>query len=531
MSHDADPTRRSLLRGLIGLGGATLAAGALGACKPDDTGEPDVVDDDDITWDETVDIVIVGAGGAGLTAAVEALEALGSEGTVVLLEKSGAAGGSTAVSGGVIQAAGTSWQSDHGITGDDTSHHYEYYMQTAEGTADADLVATLTDRAPEALTWLADHGLSYVSVYGVSEIPTVDDAHMIDRIHVPGGGGGDVAAPGTGAVHTAALQAAAEDLGADLRTQAPVTSLVWSDEDGVVGVIADIDGTPTAIRASRAVILASGGFDRNTELARAFSPQQLWELETGVCYCAPDNTGDGMLMGMDLGADLAGMGGTIGVPAVSMGSAPLNAAMAAVPGIWVNRYGQRFVNEATHYAYAMRAVFQQEGHDAWAIFDDDVAALGGEVLGGLWGSWSEDLSDEIASGLVVTAPTVAALADALGINAVQLQRTMDEYNADMAGGTDPVFGKDMGLAPLDTGPFYAVKVTSVNLGSCGGLRIDTNTRVIDVHGDPIPGLLAAGMVAGGFIGPYYPGSGTAILSTVVFGRIAGAQAANRAPRA
>jgi fumarate reductase flavoprotein subunit len=286
------------------------------------------------------------------------------------------------------------------------------------------------------------------------------------------------------------------------------------DSDGeVVGVTATIDGEDVNFGAEKAVILASGGMDWNTNLARAYSPQQLWELETGVCLCAEENTGDGMVMGMGVGADLAGLGGTIGYPSLRIGR--------NFPGIWVNRYGQRFVNEAGHYAYVMRAVFQQENHMAWGIFDDDVAALGGAQIGG----WSEDLSEEIANGTIKTGETLEDLADELGVDATALQATVDRWNADMASTEDTLYGRTDALEPLETGPWYAARSTSTNLGSCGGLRIDTNARVMSLWGEPIPRLYAAGMVAGGFIGPYYPGSGTAILATVVFGRIAGQNAA------
>ena len=184
--------------------------------------------------------------------------------------------------------------------------------------------------------------------------------------------------------------------------------------------------------------------------------------------------------------------------------------LPTVPGVWVNTFGQRFVNEETHYSYAMRAVFDQQQHIAWAVFDETIKGLGGAAVGGIWGAWSEDLSEEIASGKVKTGAVVGV-----------------EGRADLGvgNGMDSVFGKQQGLQAIDTGPYYATRVTSVNLGSCGGLRIDSQCRVIDVTGAAIAGLFAAGMVAGGYIGPYYPGSGTAVMGTIVFGRIAGKAAA------
>jgi urocanate reductase len=227
---------------------------------------------------------------------------------------------------------------------------------------------------------------------------------------------------------------------------------------------------------------------------------------------------------MELGADLAGLGGTIGVSSTMIGVAPLAAGLPEVPGIWVNQYGQRFVNEGAHYAYVMRAVFQQEEHLAWAVFDEGVREMGGAAIGGIWGPWSEDLSEEISSGMVRFGDTLRALGSSTGVNGAQLEATVAKWNEDMEGGADTLFRKEVGLVALNRAPYYATLVSEVNLGSCGGLRINTQAQVMDVKGEVIPRLYAGGMVAGGFIGPYYPGSGTAINATVTFGRLAGQNA-------
>jgi fumarate reductase flavoprotein subunit len=490
--------------------GATLAVGSvvattLSACKQDD---------EEVEWNEETDVIVVGAGGAGLTAAIEALR---DGAAVLLLEKAEEHGGNTALSGGVIQAAGTAPQVEAGVTDDTPDDHYDYYEQAGEGIPTPELLRVLTDSAPDAITFMEGLGLPYNAVYGVGPIPTVDPELMVDRIHVPG----DEVVVGAGAGHVAVLHAEVDSLGGEIRTEARVHELIVDPVDGVVGVRVEMAGVMRNIRALRGVVLASGGFDWSLELARAYSPQQLWELETGLCLCSPTNTGDGMVMGMEVGADLAGLGGTIGVPGVAIGAGALAPGLPEFAGIWVNKYGRRFMNEEAHYAYAMRGVFDQEDHLAWAIFDDTVAQLGGSVISGIWGTWSEDLSEEIASGLVIRADTLAALGTALGANPGELAGSVAKWNADMVGGVDTVYGKVSALEPIETGPFYAVQVTSVNLGTCGGLKINANTQVMSLYGDPIPRLYAAGMVTGGFIGPYYPGSGTAILGTVVFGRLAG----------
>lgn len=511
--------RRAFLKGMLVAGVAASGTTFLTGCgSQSSTG---------VEWDEETDVVVIGAGGTGLVAAIEAVETNSAK--VVVLEKGIASGGSTSISGAVIQAAGTNFQKEFGKGADDSvEKHTEFWLLESEGIAHPELVKLLAAKAPEAIEWCVAHGLSYVDVYSVSRLPGIDPALNLARIHVPGGRGTKAQA-GTGEVHIAVLYDAAIDLGVDIRTESPVSTLVADDDKTVVGVKALINGEEKYIKANRGVVLAAGSIDHNKEMARELAAQQLWELETGLCLCAPTNTGDGIKMAMSLGADLAGLGGTIGVPFVSMGAAKLNQEVPEIPGIWVNKYGMRFVDEASHYAFAMRAVFNQEDHLAWAIFDENVKNLGGAALGGIWGPMTDDLSEEIASGRVIKGETLEDLAQQLNTNAAQLTLTINSWNDDMAnGGVDTLFGKSEGLVPLDQAPYYATRVTSVNLGNVGGLKIDSEARVIDVHGDPIPNLYAGGMNAGGFIGPYYPGSGTAVGATVVFGRIAGQNASKAA---
>ncbi len=514
MSQDLVPevSRRGFLKVMGIAGGMAATSGLLAGCAPQKA--------EGVTWDKTADVVILGGGGAGLAAAVSASKA-GAGKSVIVLEKGAVVGGSTSISGGVIQAAGTKYEAEFKNVSDDTPEkHFKFYKQTGEGYVNEELVRVLTDNAPAAIDWMVGLGLNYVNTYAVSPNPMVDEQYRLPRIHVPAGQG-ETAKAGTGASHIAVLDKVAKDLGVEVMLNTAGKSLVMDDAGNVVGVRAEAGGKTMMIKANKGVIIATSGFDRDKELCKAFSLQQLWELETGVCYTALGDTGDGIRMGMAAGADLAGLGGTIGVEAVTMGADPLAEGVTAVPGIWVNKYGQRFVNEATHYAFSIRAVFNQEGHQAWAIFDDKVRQMGGAVLGGIWGAWSDDLAAEIAAGKVYKADTLEDLAKAIGVNETQLPVTVSQWNEQTAAGEDKLFGKKVALQSFETPPYYAAAVTSVNLGTCGGLKINAKCQVVDVTGKVIPHLYAAGMAAGGFIGPYYPGSGTAVLATVVHGRISG----------
>jgi urocanate reductase len=177
----------------------------------------------------------------------------------------------------------------------------------------------------------------------------------------------------------------------------------------------------------------------------------------------------------------------------------------------------------------MRSVFQQEQQKVWAVFDENVRKMGGRLIGGFWTRVSDDLKKEIDDGTIASGETLSELGKNAGIAPGPLASTIEKWNQDASAGEDTVFNKKYGLAPISQAPFYAVRITERNLGSCGGIKINRDTRVVDVNGETIPRLYAGGMVTGGFIGPYYPGSGTAFAATVCFGRIAGKNAANETP--
>lgn len=500
MEKQVGVSRRSFLKGAAVGTVAVAGVGALAGCGAAASSNlPE-------KWDKEADVVILGAGGTGIVAAIEAVNGGAS---VIVLEKAVVPGGTTALSGAVIQAAGTDLQKQT-VQGDTPDKHYQYWMLASEGQAEPELVRVLADNAPGNISWLMEQGVEYHSVYGVDPIPYIGPDLMVNRIHIPGPEGSQPAAGAGGPFHTEILFKVAQNKGAEFLFETPATALVRDAEKGVVGVKAESGGQELYVKAKKGVIIATSSFDHNKEMARAFSLQQLWAIETGVVATAPTNTGDGILMAMEIGADLDGMGGTIGVPVPGVGG-------IAAPGIWVNPYGQRFVNEAGHYAFLSRAVFNQLQHNAWGIFDSQVK---GSALG-----WSDDLSAEVSAGTLTKADTLAGLAEALGINAAQLEATVAKWNEDVAAGTDSLFGKTVNLQAIEQGPFYAAKITEWNLGSHGGVRINTSAQVIDVNGEAIPRLYAGGMAAGGCVGAYYPGSGTAVATTVCYGRIAGKNAA------
>jgi fumarate reductase flavoprotein subunit len=509
--------RRSFIKGVTLTGVALASTGMLQACNPKPSGSSS-----SIKWDKEADVVIVGGGG---TAVVAALEAANKGVSVLMLEKEASLGGNTIISSGVIQAAGTKFQKEFTEYQDDNPEkHYEYWSLAAEGITDSNLVKAMANGAPDCVDWLEQQGITYINVYGVAPIPYIDEKYMADRIHVPGGGENNTS--GWGKFHMDTLISNAQVAGVEIITDSPVQKLIFDDQFGVIGVVANIDGKTINVKANKGVVMASGGYDRNKDMAQQFSPHQLWALETGVSYCALGNFGDGIRMGMEIGADLAGLGGTIGLPTTNVGIAPTLPGNLIVTGIMVNNNGLRFVAEDNHYGYVMRKVFNQESHLTWQIWDQSAMDLGGAAVSGI-SMMSEDMSKEISDGVVVKSETIRGLAESIGVNADNLENTINKWNEDMASsGRDTVWGAQLGLSPMDNPPYYAVKVVEYNLGTIGGLRINGDCQVLNTNGKVIPRLYAGGQTAGGFMGPYYPGTGTGVISTVYFGRIAGQKAAD-----
>lgn len=512
-------------RGFIGAAAAGLAGAALvgfAGCAPRSNKESQGqgASSGQGSFDETYDVVICGAGGTGLAAACAAAKA-GVD--VMVFEKAPMPGGTTALSGGVIQAAGTKWQKEFTSFQNDTPEiHAACYIKQAEGIADEELIKTLTKRAPELVEWLSTIGLDFTSVYGNCHVPYCDPENLhADRIHVYAGGG---AAAG-GQILTDAEYAEAQKQGAKFTFNAEVSSLITQEETGVVGIVVSINGREKRIGAKRGVILGLGGIDRNEELARAYNQQQYWDLTTQKSYISPEAKGDGIRMGLEINAALATVGGTIDYDMVT-GNATSNA-LPQMPCVFVNKQGRRFVCEDATYAYTYRAIFQQATQnysDTWMIMDQNGVEQG--LIGAIW----PDIEGALAQGDLVSGNTYEELAEALGIPASVFADTMASYNKSVSEtGTDVEFGRNTQLIPLNKPPYYAHKNIAANLGSLGGLKITPQAQVVDNQGNPIPHLYAGGMNSGGWYGLYYPGSGTSLSGGLVFGYIAGETAAAADP--
>ena len=515
-----DISRRDFLKGSAASAAALAAAGLFGQAAFG------AEEKEEIVWDREYDVIVAGAGGTGVCAAAAAMEA--GAGKVIVFEKSGIMGGTTNYSGGVMQAAGTKYQKEFSDYQDDTPEkHAAEWLAEGEGTLDEALVTDLANGAPECIDWLADTcGIEWVGVYGHCHVPYVSDDLMANRIHYYKDGG----ASGSGGIYVQAVWKYAESLGAEVEYNTEVTDLIL--EGGrVAGVEITVDGVSTKIKANKGVILCTAGIDHNIDMAKALNPQQYW-VETeypGTCLCAATDTGDGIRMGLKIGAAFVG-GGTIDFCGKT-GAATDNRT-PIFPEFIVNKAGQRFVCEDATYAYHYRAIFQQEratGAPTWMIFGAGGGSVDQKIANTTEGTsyaWQDEetLKAAIESGELQTADTIEELAEKIGVHPQNLARTLAAWNEDVEAGNPDPYGRIEGLAPIEA-PFYAYRNTPFNLGALGGLKITQKCEVVDIEGNVIPGLYAAGLNAGGWVGPYYPGSGTAIIGTCYFGRVAGKAAA------
>lgn len=454
------------------------------------------------------DLIVVGSGGAGLSAAATAAE---NNASVMIIEKQGIAGGTTNYSGGVIQAAGTDLQKETTkFQTDCPENHEKEYMKAGEGRVYQELVHDFTQNSPKNIDWLAKMGIKWNNVYGHTEIPYAKD-YFADRIHVYEGGG----MSGNGIILTQHLLKYALNLGAKITYNTAAVGLINADDNQrkVCGVVIEgKDRQLKYLKARQGVILATASIDQNLALAKDLSPQHYEDVKAHHCWSVSTDRGDGIVMGMSVGAAVTGFGGTIDFDARTGNGT--DDRVPTIPSIFVNGNGLRFVNEDATYAYEFRAIFNQE-----KLLDKPTYQIFGKSsISGSSSPWNEEsLANDVKNGLVIKADTIADLAQKINIPVENLVNSVNTWNKNAAEGTDPEYERTVGVEPF-SGPYFAYRNTPGNLGAIGGLKINQKCNVLDVYNQPINGLYAAGLNAGGWIGSYYPGSGTAIGGIVHQGR-------------
>ena len=452
----------------------------------------------DAVIEDSVDVVVIGAGACGICAALAATEA-GAQ--VVILERDENPTGSTALSTGLIPAAGTKLQRKHGIE-DSPAAFAGDIKAKAKGKTDEAMADVIAQASGPTIDWLAEtHGVPFRLVEGF-----LYPGHSQLRMHgVP---------HRTGEELQSALMAAAERASLTIMTGATARDL-YIDDSGVRAVrFARRDGRTETI-GCEALILACNGYGGNKEMLRRYIP----EIADAEYWGHAGNQGDAVTWGQAMGAAVADMGSYQGHGAVATPyGKPIMWGVFTEGGIQVNAAGERFSNEVLGYSEQAYEVIRQPGGVAWNIYDEirERPAL--------------DFTDyrEVAElGGIKKANTYAELAGLLGLPPAALERTIAEVDAMRAGKGQDRWGRNFtGQRPLEP-PFCGVRVTGALFHTQGGLVVDSGARVLREDGSPLPNLFAGGGAARGLSGPSRWGylSGNGLLTATVLGRLAGQSAA------
>ncbi|SIR41748.1 FAD-dependent oxidoreductase [Bosea sp. TND4EK4] len=452
-----------------------------------------------VAFEAEADVLIVGAGAAGLVAALAASEA-GAE--VVVVERDAVPSGSTALSAGLIPAAGTRFQREAGIE-DSPELFAADIMAKAEGEPDPAVVGRLSEHIGPALEWLADaHGLPFDVVTNFSY-----PGHSARRMHgLP---------KRTGSELIGRLREAVEARDIPILTEFRATTLFADDAGRVAGLAGTRPGGGEERIGCKALILACNGYGGHRGLVARHIPQ----LAEALWFGHSGNEGDAVLWGEALGAELVHMSGHQGHGSVAQPHGILISwATVMEGGFQVNTAGQRFSDESHGYSEQAATVLTQPAGKAWTIFDERIAGIARQF---------EDFRQAEAQGAIVRAQDMVSLAAALGLPATSLAATAAEVAALKRGEGIDRFGRDFRNAPALEAPFCAVRVTGALFHTQGGLRIDTQARVLRPDGAALPNLFACGGAAVGVSGSRASGylSGNGLLTAVCLGEIAGREAA------
>lgn len=432
------------------------------------------------------DIVIIGAGGAGMTAAINARQA-GKD--VILLEKMPYAGGNTTKATGGMNAAETHYQAEQGIE-DSVEQFVEDTMEGGHNINDRALVETMAENSAEGIDWLDSIGAPLPKV-------SFSGGATNARIHAPEDGSG------VGAFLVTSMLKKVNELGIDVMYNTTATELI--SKDGVItGVKAESRDTNYTINA-KAVILATGGFGNNEDMIVQYRK----DLKGTVTTSAPGVTGDGIVMAEKVGADLVDIDQIQLHPTVEQKTSMLITESVRGDGaILVNQDGKRFTDELLTRDVVSAAELEQPGSYAYIIFDQ-------RLREGL-----KATEKYISTGITVEGETIEDLAEKIDVDPKTLAKTLNNWNKYVADKKDPDFGRTTGMdKDLSQAPYYAIKIAPGIHHTMGGVHIDTSAEVIDTEGNTIPGLFAAGEVVGGVHGGNRIG-GNAVADIVVFGKIA-----------
>ena len=495
--------------------------------------------------DSTVeaDVVVVGAGGAGMTAAITAA---GEGKSVVILESQSMVGGNSVRATGGMNAGKTVYQDENefgesaGVEktlktaaekyadnetitalAKTVSEQWAAYqanptgyfdsvelmeldtMIGGKGINDPELVETLCANSADAIDWLDEHG---ITLHNVSSF----GGASVKRIHRPVNAEGKTVSVGSYMIPL--LQENCEKAGVKMMLDTTATEILTDANGAAVGVKATGASGETVTVNAKAVVLASGGFGANLDMVVKYKP----ELKGFMTTNAPGIQGQGIEMAQAIGAATVDMDQIQIHPTVEANTAALiTEGLRGDGAVLINAEGKRFIDEVGTRDVVSAAEIAQTGSYSWLVVDQAMVDASSVIQG------------YIKKGYTVTGATYEELGEAMGVDAAAFAETMDKWNGYVEAKNDPDFGRTSFANPLNTAPYYAVKVTAGVHHTMGGLKINANTEVLNEKGEVIPGLFAAGEVTGGVHGANRLG-GNAVADFTVFGRIAGAAASDYA---
>ncbi len=453
----------------------------------------------DANFEFDVEVAIVGGGSCGLVAA---LAAHGSGAATLVLEADAQPLGTSAMSTGLIPAAGTRFQTAAGI--DDSAETFAAdVLAKCNHEADPEVVLALARASAQTVEWLADQQNVPLSLVDSFTYP----GHSVMRMHgSPNRTGGEL---------MGALLRAVEQAQIDILTEARVSDL-FADADGRIHGVRCVrpDGA-TEDLGCEALILACCGFAGNPDMVAEYIP----EIVNAEFFGHPGNKGDAIRWGRELGAQIADIHSYQGHGGLAAGhGVPILWPVIMEGGVQLNKEGRRFSNESRGYSEQAVDVVAQTDHVAWTIFDQRLHELMQEF---------DDYRDAVQQKAVRSADTLVELCETTKLPLPALTETLDAVAAATRGECDDPFGRRFAERPVLAPPYYAVRVTGALFHTQGGLNVDANGRVLRADGSPLPNLYAGGGAARGISGAGSAGylAGNGLLTATTFGRLAGAAAA------
>ena len=452
------------------------------------------------------DVVVIGAGGAGFSAAITARNAGAN---VVLLEKMPAVGGNSLISGAEMNVAKNWVQPKLGINDDSPELHAQDTFKGGDGKGDMKVINVMTHQALDAAKWCRD----YLGVRFEDDNLFFFGGHSRKRALIPVGH--------TGTEFIAKFQAKADELGIPVITNMKAEELIKDKDGRVVGVKATMDGSEYTFNAKGGVVLATGGFGANPEMVKKYNPKIDERFKTTD---APGTTGEALYMAERAGAQLVNMGYIQTYPICD----PISGAIELIAdarfdgAIMLNQEGKRFVEELQRRDVLSEAILNQTGRYCWVLWNDKIGSISNTVK-----AHANEYEAFTKQGIMTTCDDLKCIADFTKIPFDQLRKTVKRVS-DMAGkGNDKDFNHRAGLMDMQQGKYYVIKAVPSTHHTMGGVRINEKAEALTAEGKVIPGLWAAGEVTGVTHGTNRLG-GNAYTDIIVFGRIAGEAAAKAA---